>query len=115
MSRLTTYVFPLKPLPRSTDDRESDFFVAQNPFHRETDFFIYTAKPQNYRKGGMPCILPMAIIGLLKVSCEEHPAQTTMTAARTAHTRSAEAAAGTDRTARIGTVSLPSVPLLPAA
>ena len=86
-----------------------------NPFHRETDFFIYTAKPQNYRKGGMPCILPMAIIGLLKVSCEGHPAQTTMTAARTAHTRSAGAAAGTDRTARIGTASLSSVPLLPAA
>jgi len=63
----------------------------------------------------MPCILPMAIIGLLKVSCEGHPALTIMTAAKTAHIRSAGAAAGTDRTARIGTASLPSVPLLPAA
>jgi hypothetical protein len=63
----------------------------------------------------MPCILQMAITGLLKVSCEGHPAVTTMTAARTGLILSAETAAGTDRTARIGTASLPSVPLLPAA
>lgn len=63
----------------------------------------------------MPCILPMAIIGLLKVSCKGNPAATITTAVQTARSRSAGAAAATDRTARIGTASTPSVPTPQAA
>ena len=39
--------------------------------------FLYIPQSPNLTlKGGMPCILPMAIIGLLKVSCEGRRAAT---------------------------------------
>ena len=89
--------------------------IHENPFHRETDFLYIPQSPKITDKVGMPCILQMAIIGLLKVSCEGRRAATTTTAARTGHTRSAGAAAGTDRTGKIGSASTPSGPTLPAA
>ena len=58
----------------------------------------------------MPCILPMAIIGRLKVSCRTGPAATTMTAAWTGCTRSAGGAGSISRTAEIGSVGMQNVP-----
>lgn len=77
-------------------------------------FYIYR-KPQSKPKGGMTCILPMAIIGPLKASCGTSLAAITTTAAQTARSRNAGAAAATDRTAGIGTASTPNVPLPQAA
>ena len=48
-------------------------------------------------------------------SGDHYDPATTMTAARTARSRSAGAAAATDHTARIGTASMPSVPTPQAA
>lgn len=79
-------------------------------------FCIYTPQSPNLTlKGGMPCILPMAIIGLLKVSCEGRRAEIITTAARTARSRSAGAAEVTGRTERIGIACSPSVPTPQAA
>lgn len=58
----------------------------------------------------MPCILPMAIIERLKVSCGIGPAATTMTAAWTGRTRSAGGAGSTSRTAEIGSAGMQNVP-----
>ena len=67
-----------------------------------TKIFIYTTKPKFIWKGGVPCILPMAIIGRLKVSCRTGPAATTMTAAETGPARSAGDAGSISQTAEIG-------------
>ena len=58
--------------------------------------------------------LPMAITRRLRASCGTSPEITT-TAERTARTLSAGAVAATNRTAKIGTASTPSVPTPRAA
>ena len=58
----------------------------------------------------MPCILPMAIIERLKVSCRAGPEATTMTAAWTGRTRSAGDAGSISRTAEIGSAGMQNAP-----
>ena len=72
--------------------------------------FIYTTKPKFIWKGGMPCTLPMAIIGRLKVSCRTGPAATTMTAAETGPARSAGDAGSISQTAEIGSSGIQNAP-----
>ena len=58
----------------------------------------------------MPCFLPMAIIGRLKVSCRAGPEATTMTAAWTGRIRSAGGAGSISRTAENGSAGMQNVP-----
>lgn len=80
-------------------------FPVLNVSHGETHF-IYAAKPKFILKGGVPCILPVAIIERLKVSCRTGPEATTMTAARTGRTRSAGGAGSISHTAEIGSAGM---------